>query len=198
VPCLSFQQAFGETDAKVNEQNIAYQIADSDRLTFKAHLDFRFVKTNLELLRENVKNRNSPADPDVVVELYDKWVKVLEELERVRADRNANAKAMKVRPHCEPKYALVLHNGSTSRLDISSSSLLFSCLLQEKLDPERRTELVEQGKALKERITVLEAEIEVAEGALQREGQKLPNLSHPEVCCHACSAAFFCKPPSIF
>lgn len=101
VLCLSFQQALGETDAKSIEQSSASHIANSDRPAFKAHLDFRFVKTNLELLRETVKNRNSSADPDVVAELYDKWVKVLEELERVRADRNANAKAMKARPHCE-------------------------------------------------------------------------------------------------
>lgn len=59
------------------------------------------------------------------------------------------------------------------------------------MDPERRTDLVEQGKALKERISVLEAEIELAEGALQREGQKLPNLSHPEVCFYARSAVSF-------
>lgn len=52
---------------------------------------------------------------------------------------------------------------------------------QGKLDPEKRSELVDQGKALKARLAVLEAEVEIVEDALQREGQKLPNLSHPEV-----------------
>ena len=50
-----------------------------------------------------------------------------------------------------------------------------------KLDPEKRSELVDQGKALKARLAVLEAEVEMVEDALQREGQKLPNISHPDV-----------------
>lgn len=54
-------------------------------------------------------------------------------------------------------------------------------VIQGKLDPEKRADLVDQGKALKATLAVLEAEFELAEDALQREGQKLPNLSHPEV-----------------
>ena len=36
------------------------------------------------------------ADPDAVAALYDKWVNALEQVERLRAERNAIAKAMKV------------------------------------------------------------------------------------------------------
>ncbi|BDA51395.1 Serine-tRNA ligase [Coccomyxa sp. Obi] len=119
----SLQQSTEHTSVTVQSQGSAAESADLDRPFFKAYLDFRFVKSNLELLRKNVKDRNSSADPNVVAELYDDWG---------------------------------------------------------KLDPEKRTELVDQGKALKATLAVLEAKFELAEDALQREGQKLPNLSHPE------------------
>lgn len=93
---LSLQQSTERTIATVESQGSAAEPAHPDRPFFKAYLDFRFVKSNLDLLRKNVKDRNSSADPDVVAKLYDVWVRLLEELERVRADRNANAKAMKL------------------------------------------------------------------------------------------------------
>lgn len=40
---------------------------------------------------------------------------------------------------------------------------------------------MDEGKSLKERLAVLEAQVQEAEDALQREGQKLPNLTHPDV-----------------
>ena len=54
------------------------------------------MKNNLDLVRQNVADRNSTADPDAVAALYDTWVGALEQVERLRAERNANAKAMKV------------------------------------------------------------------------------------------------------
>ncbi|KAK9902854.1 hypothetical protein WJX75_008582 [Coccomyxa subellipsoidea] len=141
----SLQQPIQHMDATATSQDRTAEVANPERPLFKAYLDFRYVKANLSKMRENVKNRNSSADPDAVARLYDDWVRALEELESVRADRNANARAMKG-----------------------------------KLDPEKRSELVDQGKALKARLAVLEAEVEILEDALQREGQKLPNLSHPE------------------
>lgn len=66
------------------------------RPAYRAHIDFRFVKNNLDLVRQNVADRNSMADPDAVAALYDKWVNALEQVERLRAERNAIAKAMKV------------------------------------------------------------------------------------------------------
>ncbi len=86
-------------DATASSSNCPSETVELDRPAFRAYLDFRFVKSNLDKLRENVKNRNSSADPDLVARLYDNWVRVLEELESVRADRNSNARAMKV---CSP------------------------------------------------------------------------------------------------
>ena len=62
-----------------------------------------------------------------------------------------------------------------------SASCVSLVVTQGKIDPKKRAALVNQGKALKATLAVLEAQVEVAEDALQREGQKLPNLSHPEV-----------------
>ena len=49
------------------------------------------------------------------------------------------------------------------------------------LPAARRAELVEQGKALKEVIAGIEARLAVAEEELQREGQRVPNDTHPDV-----------------
>jgi hypothetical protein len=63
---------------------------------FKAYLDWKFIKANVEKFKENVAQRNSSADPDLVVELYDKWRGLQDEAETLRSQRNENAKAMKV------------------------------------------------------------------------------------------------------
>lgn len=50
---------------------------------------------------------------------------------------------------------------------------------QGKLEPERRAQLIEHGKALKEQLESLEGALVAVEEDLQREGQRLPNLTHP-------------------
>ena len=50
---------------------------------------------------------------------------------------------------------------------------------QGKLEAEQRAELVAAGRALKERLAVLETAVETAENELQREAQKLPNPNPP-------------------
>ena len=68
----------------------------ADDLQFRAHIDWRFVRDNLAHVRQNARDRNSPADPDVVVQLYERWRRLDEAAEELRAARNANAKAAKV------------------------------------------------------------------------------------------------------
>lgn len=75
-------------------------------------------------------------------------------------------------------FGIFVDNASVEGWSASRASLV---VIQGKLAPEKRAAFVAQGKALKARLAVLEAQVEVAEDALQREGQKLPNLSHPEV-----------------
>lgn len=63
---------------------------------FKAHLDFKFVKDNLELVLKNVQDRASSADARRVVQLYDEFAQLKQEADQLRAQRNENSNAMKV------------------------------------------------------------------------------------------------------
>ncbi|MDD7415866.1 MAG: serine--tRNA ligase [Treponemataceae bacterium] len=58
-------------------------------------LDYRFIKDNLEAVKENIKNRNMTADADLVVELFDKRTKMVTDLQVLQTKRNENAKSMK-------------------------------------------------------------------------------------------------------
>ena len=58
--------------------------------------------------------------------------------------------------------------------------------VQGKMDPERRQNLIQQGKALKESLAQLEDELESLQDSLQREGQLLPNSAHPSVSVMLC------------
>lgn len=63
---------------------------------FRAAIDFKSVVENLDQVKINVVNRKSNADPDKVVELYQKFVTMSKETDELRKKRNDNAKAMKV------------------------------------------------------------------------------------------------------
>ena len=65
--------------------------------SFKANLDFKFVKDNLQLVIDNCKERLSNADPARVVALYDEFTRLKTETDALRASRNENSSAMKVR-----------------------------------------------------------------------------------------------------
>lgn len=51
---------------------------------------------------------------------------------------------------------------------------------QGKLEPDARAALIAKGQALKAQLESVEAALSAAEAALQVEGQKLPNLTHPD------------------
>lgn len=114
-------------------------------LTFKANLDFKFIRDNLAAVQQNCLNRNSTADPAAVVQLYDEFVQLKVQTDQIRAARNLNSSAMKG-----------------------------------KLDPEKRKELIQKGQDLKEQLSEVETRLIQVEEALQREGQRVPNLTHPD------------------
>lgn len=114
--------------------------------TYRAAIDFRFVRDNLELMQRNCEQRAAAADPARVADLYIEYVRLQQETDAVRAARNETAAAMKG-----------------------------------KLEPEARAALIERGKALKEQLEDLDAALSAVEEELQQEGQRLPNLSHPDV-----------------
>jgi len=70
-------------------------------------LDLKFIRDNIDAVRENVKNRHVTADPDLVVRLYDQRNHLLKELEQLRASRNANAEKMKGKLAPEERTPLI-------------------------------------------------------------------------------------------
>jgi seryl-tRNA synthetase len=118
---------------------------DGHKSGFRAYIDFKFVRDNVELLTANCANRNTDAHPQKVAELYDAYVALQQETDALRNARNENSNAMKG-----------------------------------KLEAEKRAELIENGKKFKEQLESLESRLSEVEEALQREGQRLPNLAHPD------------------
>ena len=78
-------------------------------------------------------------------------------------------------------FSLGTHGTISLRLQPNAATA--SKLMQGRMEPEKRAELVEQGKALKDRLAQLDEELAAARDAMQREGQRLPNLAHPQVSC---------------
>ncbi|KAL4430935.1 hypothetical protein ABPG75_006191 [Micractinium tetrahymenae] len=113
---------------------------------YRAFIDFKFVRDNVEAVAANCRNRLSTADPHLVAKLYEEYVKAQQETDRLRAARNENSSAMKG-----------------------------------KLEPEQRAALIERGKEIKAELEGLEARLVQLEEELQREGQRLPNMTHPDV-----------------
>lgn len=67
----------------------------SGRLVAMAAVDLKFIKENLAAVRQNVRDRAVPADPDRVVALYDAYVALGQRTDAVRRQRNENAALMK-------------------------------------------------------------------------------------------------------
>jgi seryl-tRNA synthetase len=70
-------------------------------------LDLKFIRDNLDAVRENVKHRHVHADADLVVRLYDERNQALKQLETLRASRNANADKMKGKLTPEQRTPLI-------------------------------------------------------------------------------------------
>ena len=108
-------------------------------------LDYKFIKDNLEAVKQNIINRNMTADADKVVELFDKRTALVTKLQGLQQKRNENAQAMK-----------------------------------QKLDNDKRQELIAAGKAIKEEITAVEAETKETEASLEEAARQIPNMVHPD------------------
>lgn len=109
-------------------------------------LDYKFIKDNLEAVKQNIINRNMTADADKVVELFDKRNALVTKLQSLQQKRNENAQAMK-----------------------------------QKLNNEKRQELINSGKQIKEEIANVEAEEKQVSAELEEAARKIPNMVHPDV-----------------
>ncbi|KAG6541739.1 hypothetical protein Mapa_016751 [Marchantia paleacea] len=115
-------------------------------LSWRASIDFKGIRENKEAIGANIINRKSTGDVELVVELYEQSVRLSMEVDKLRAERNAVASAMKG-----------------------------------KLEQAKKQELISQGKELKDRLAGLEVSLAQLSDKLQREGQRIPNMTHPSV-----------------
>ena len=70
-------------------------------------LDYKFIKDNLEAVKENIKNRNMTADADIVVKLYDERTAMVTELQALQQKRNENAQSMKQKLDNDKRQELI-------------------------------------------------------------------------------------------
>ena len=70
-------------------------------------LDYKFIKDNLDAVKENIKNRNMTADADIVVKLYDERTAMVTELQALQQKRNENAQSMKQKHDNEKRQELI-------------------------------------------------------------------------------------------
>ena len=70
-------------------------------------LDYRFIKENLQAVKENIKNRNMTADADLVVKLYDERTALTTKLQNLQQKRNANAASMKQKLDAETRQKYI-------------------------------------------------------------------------------------------
>ncbi|KAK6938126.1 Aminoacyl-tRNA synthetase, class II (G/ P/ S/T) [Dillenia turbinata] len=81
-------------------QSIPVPSADDDKGVvvkpqWKAAIDFRWIRDNRDAVAVNIKKRNSNANLDLVLDLYDKLLSLQKEVERLRGERNVIANKMK-------------------------------------------------------------------------------------------------------
>ena len=103
---------------------------------------------------------------------------IKENLEAVKANieaRNMTADADKVVELFDKRTELVtaLQVLQTERNENAKS-------MKGKLEPDVRQKLIEEGKALKEKIAAMEKELSEAEALLDEAGRQIPNMAHPD------------------
>jgi len=77
--------------------------------SYRAHIDFKFVRDNIDMVKQNAKNRLVNASPDEVVRLYDEFVALTQEADAIRAARNDNSAQMKRKLEADERAKLVEH-----------------------------------------------------------------------------------------
>lgn len=70
-------------------------------------LDYKFIKDNLEAVKENIKNRSMHADADKVVNLYDEQTSLVTKQQDLQQKRNENARQMKQKLDDAARKALI-------------------------------------------------------------------------------------------
>ncbi|KAL5724241.1 serine--tRNA ligase [Ranunculus cassubicifolius] len=74
---------------------------------WKASIDFKSIRDNKDAVLNNIKNRNSVVELELVLELYDKLLTLQKEVERLRGERNAVANKMKGKLESSERQKLI-------------------------------------------------------------------------------------------
>jgi seryl-tRNA synthetase len=82
-------------------------------------LDLRFIRENVDAVKQNIANRFMQADVDMVVKLYDERNAAIQKLDAARQSRNENAKKMKGKMELEERTALI-ENGKKLKEEIAA------------------------------------------------------------------------------
>ena len=91
----------------------------SSHESYRAYIDFKFVRDNLEVVKQNARNRLVKASPDDVVRLYDEFVRLTQEADAVRAARNDNSAQMKQKLEDAERQKLIEH-GKTLKAELDA------------------------------------------------------------------------------
>lgn len=83
-------------------------------------LDYKFIKDNLDKVKQNILNRNMTADADKVVSLYDKRTSLVTQLQSLQQKRNENAAKMKQKLSQDERNELI-EKGKLLKDEISNT-----------------------------------------------------------------------------
>ncbi len=97
-------------------------------------LDYKYIKENIEAVRENIKRRKVDANPDIVVRLYEKRNDTIHSIEELRQKRNQNSAQMKQKLPQEERQKLI-EEGRELKNKISELEKQLS-EIEEKLERE--------------------------------------------------------------
>ncbi len=81
-------------------------------------LDIKFIKNNIELIKENINKRFVKADAELTVQLYDKKNELQVQLDTLRQKRNENAGRMKQKL-ADDERAKLIEEGKNLKNDIA-------------------------------------------------------------------------------
>ncbi|KAJ7520225.1 hypothetical protein O6H91_20G073000 [Diphasiastrum complanatum] len=78
-----------------------------DRTSWRPSIDFKWIRDNKDAMAANVINRKTAADVEKVVQLYEQSCHLRGEVDKLRAERNAVANAMKGKVEASKREELI-------------------------------------------------------------------------------------------
>ncbi|KAG0500613.1 hypothetical protein HPP92_000685 [Vanilla planifolia] len=101
---------------------------------WRAAIDFKWIRDNKHLVAVNIENRNSAANLELVLGLYEQYCSLQQEVERLREERNVIASKMKGK--LEPSVRQDLIDEGKSLKDVISTLEQDLLILTDKLQIE--------------------------------------------------------------